>query len=132
MFPAMWLAMPAKHAVHVQAYATVGVGMVARDPRVGFVQFHAQFFMQFPGKGLDGTFVCFELAARKLPVAGPWFSGRAFGQQDAAVPARDDPYGDVDYVVGLQGLMFHVNEIVRFSNLSGMLEFMWLQLQRVL
>jgi hypothetical protein len=103
----MRLAMPAKHAVQVQAHAAVRLAVAAGDPGIGGVQLHAQFFIQFAGQCLEGALAGFELAAGEIPVAGPRLAGRPLRQQYTAAPMGDDAESDIDDGVAVRLSRLH-------------------------
>ncbi len=89
-------AFPRKHAKEMQFDMRVRVDEFLDEPRRGTPDDDAQLFAQFAAQRLARRLAGFELASRKLPIAGVGFALRALRKQDRAVGTQQDGRGDAN------------------------------------
>ena len=80
MLMRMQITDPGRHSKKTDLNSGVRVNKVPRDPRRHCRHPNAKLFLQLTHQGLGETFARFDLAARKLPVAGIGFTGRPLRQ----------------------------------------------------
>ena len=96
MFARPQLPIPLKYTAKVQSHERVRIVEYPHNPWVGWSYVDAELFVQFTRQSRADRLVGLNLAARKFPVRGVWFSGRATRQQEPAIGPNQHPGRDVD------------------------------------
>jgi len=92
----MWMQLtrPSGDQEKLQAHFCVRISKSLAEPRRRCRDGDAHFFVQLAHQRIVRGFTRFEFAARKFPITGIGFAGRATGQQESAVRANQNASGD--------------------------------------